>query len=140
MNSCDFKEIICFQVHFSEESYSWMKHIHFVIFIDWKVLLFIVVILFYILTHFFIICIYLEIEFIKPSDDVKIQRKIITFTKDEEDRTVFINKVINSGIMKMFTFCFYSFYIYIFYFISQMLCICTDNCGCFSMRNTIFLL
>jgi hypothetical protein len=87
--------------------------------------------------RFIIICIYSEIEFIKPLDDVKIQRKTITFTKDECSRTVFINKKINSGIMRMFIF-FYNFYIYIFYFVSQVLCIYTDNSGYFSMRNIHF--
>jgi hypothetical protein len=66
---------------------------------DWKVLLYL---LFCLLTRFFIICIYLEIEFITPLNDVKIQRKTITFTKDRYPRTVFINKMINSGIIKMF--------------------------------------
>jgi hypothetical protein len=32
--------------------------------------------------NFFIISFYSEIEFIKPLDGVKIQRKTITFTKD----------------------------------------------------------
>jgi hypothetical protein len=39
-------------------------------------------------------------------DDVRIQRKTITFTKDYKRRTVFINKMINSGIMRMFIFLF----------------------------------
>jgi hypothetical protein len=43
-----------------------------------------------------------EMEFIKPFDDVKIQERTITFTKDLTNRTVFINKIINSGIMRMF--------------------------------------
>jgi hypothetical protein len=38
-------------------------------------------------------------EFIKPLDDVKIQRKTITFTKDGYSITVFFNTMINSGIM-----------------------------------------
>jgi hypothetical protein len=68
-------------------------------FIDWKVLLL------FIKSFFFIACIYLEIEFIKPSDDgVKIQQKTITFTKNYTYRTVFINKMINSGIRRMFIF------------------------------------
>jgi hypothetical protein len=79
-----------------------------------------------------------EIEFIKPLDDVNIQRKTITFTKDEEYRTVFINKMINSEIMRMFTF--YNFYVYIFCFASQVLCICTDDDGYFSMRNIFFFI
>jgi hypothetical protein len=45
--------------------------------------------------------------------------------------------MINSGIMRMFIF-YYNFYIYMFYFVSQVLCICTDNCGYFSMRNIFF--
>jgi hypothetical protein len=44
----------------------------------------------------------LEIEFIKPLDDVKIQGRTITLTEDWKYRTVFINKIINSGIIKMF--------------------------------------
>jgi hypothetical protein len=88
--------------------------------------------------YFIINCTYSEIEFIKPLDDVKIQQQTITFTTDY-NRTVFINKVINSGIMRMFIF-FYNFYIYIFYFVSQVLCICTDNRSAFSMRNIFFLL
>jgi hypothetical protein len=95
--------------------------------------------LFYFINSFFIVCIYSEIKFIKPSDDVKIQRKTISFTKDCEYRTVFINKMITSGIMRMFIYFFNNFYIYIFYFVSQVLCICTDDCGWFSMRNIFFL-
>jgi hypothetical protein len=87
-----------------------------------------------------LIFIYSEINFIKPLDDVKIQRKIITFTEDGYSRTIFINKMINSGIMWMFIF-FYNFYIYIFYCVSQVLCICTDYIcyGYFSMRNYFFI-
>jgi hypothetical protein len=110
-----------------------MKHIHFVIYR----LKSIIIIYCFILTHFIIISIYPEIEFIKPSDDIKIQRKTITFTK-HRFRTIFINKIINSRIMRMFIL-FYDFCIYIFYFVSQVLCICTDNhYGCFSMRNIFF--
>jgi hypothetical protein len=76
-------------------------------------------------------------EFIKPSDGVKVQRKTITFTKIWEDHTVFISKIINSGIIKMFIF-IHNFYIYIFYFVSQVLCIYTDDRGIFSMRNIFF--
>jgi hypothetical protein len=104
-----------------------MKHIHFVIY-RLKSIIFI-----------YFICIYSGIEFIKPLDDVKIQRKTITFTKDEEYRTVFVDKMIDSGIMKMFTY-FYNFYIYIFYFVSQVLCIFTGYYGGFGMRNISFLL
>jgi hypothetical protein len=43
-----------------------------------------------------------EIEFIKPLDDVKIEGRTITFTKDNTSRTVFINKMIDSGIVRMF--------------------------------------
>jgi hypothetical protein len=35
---------------------------------------------------------------------------------------------------------FYNLYIYIFYFVSQVLCICTDDCGCFSMKNILFFI
>jgi hypothetical protein len=62
----------------------------------------------------FLFFIYSEIKFIKPLDDVKIQRKTITFTKDGYPRTVFINKMIKSGIMRMFFF-FYNIYIYILF-------------------------
>jgi hypothetical protein len=72
-------------------------------------------------------------------DDVVIQRKTITFTKDEYGRTVFINKMINSGIMRMFI-SFYIFYINIFYFVSQVLCICTNDDGYFGMRNIFFFI
>jgi hypothetical protein len=108
-------------------------------FIDWKILFLFIVVIFiiYLLTHFFIICVYSKIEFIKPLDDVKIQQKTITFTKDYEYRTIFINKIINSGIMKMFII-FFSFYIYIFYFVSEVLYICTNYHGGFSMRNISF--
>jgi hypothetical protein len=98
-------------------------------FINWKVLLFIVT-FFCLLTHFFIICIYLEIEFIKPLDDVKIQRKIIIFTKDYENRTVFINKMINSGIMRMFIF------LYNFTFICSIL---FAKCYAFAQIIVVFL-
>jgi hypothetical protein len=84
-----------------------MKHIHFVIYR----LKSIFVILFF-LFYFFIICIYSEIEFIKPLDDIKIQRKTITFTKDYESRTIFIKKKISSGIMRMFIYFIISIFIY----------------------------
>jgi hypothetical protein len=117
-----------------------MKHIHFVIYrLKSIVIICCCYLFFYLLTHFFIISIYSEIEFIKPSGDVKIQRTTITFTKDEEYHTVFINKMINSGIMRMFIF-FYNFYIHIFYFVSQVLCVCTDDRGYFSMRNMILFI
>jgi hypothetical protein len=88
--------------------------------------------------YFLLFFIYSEIEFIKPLDDVKIQQKTITFTKDGYNRTVFINKMINSGIMRMFIF-FYNFHIYIFHFVSQVLCICIDDRSIFSMRIFFFL-
>jgi hypothetical protein len=115
-----------------------MKHIHFVIYRLKSIVIIHLLLFIYFLfiKIFFIIFIYLEIEFIKRLDDVKIKRKTITFTKDEYYRTVFINKMINSGIMKMFIF--YNFYIYIFFFISQVLCICTDNYWSFSMKNIFF--
>jgi hypothetical protein len=76
-----------------------------------------------------------KIKFIKPLDDVIIQGRIITFTKYYKNRTVFINKMINSRIVRMFI----SFiYIYIFYFVREVLCICTDSPGYFSMRNSSF--
>jgi hypothetical protein len=91
---------------------------------------------FYFFFFFYYFC-YLEIKFIKSFFGVKIQQKTIAFTKNDEDRTVFINKMINSGIMRMFIF-FYNFYISIFYFVSQVLCICTDDHGDFSMRYIFF--
>jgi hypothetical protein len=72
-------------------------------------------------------------------DDVKIQRKTITFTKNYTFRTIFINKMINSGNMRMFNF-FYNFYIYIFYFVSEMLCINSDSSSSFSMRYPFFFI
>jgi hypothetical protein len=116
-----------------------MKHIHFVIYRLKSII--ICCCLFtsfiYLLTYFIIICIYSEIEFFKPLDNVKIQRRIITFTKDGHSRTVFINKMINSGIIKMFIY-FYNVYIYIFYFVSQVFCTCIDNRDWFSLRNIFF--
>jgi hypothetical protein len=88
------------------------------LFIDWKVFIIIYCCYFFILflfvnSFYFIICIfYSEIDFIKPLDDVKIQRKIITFTKDRCYRTVFINKMINSGIVRMFIFFITFIFIY----------------------------
>jgi hypothetical protein len=114
-----------------------MKHIHFVIYKTEKYYYLIIVIFLYLFINPFIICIYSEIEFIKPFDDVKIQRKTIRFTEGGCPRTVFINKMINSGIIRMFI-SFFNFYIYIFYFVRQVFCISTDNCDSFSMRN-IFL-
>jgi hypothetical protein len=86
-------------------------------FIDWKVIIIIYCCYFLIffLTHIFItICFYSEIEFIKPSDDVKIQRKTITFTKDLEDHMVFINKMINSRIMDYEDVFFFIIFIFIY--------------------------
>jgi hypothetical protein len=115
-----------------------MKHIHFVIYRLKSTILFIVIIYYFVfINSFFIICIYSEIEFIKSLDDVKFQRKTITFTNDGYDRTVFINKMIKSGIMRMFIY-FYDFYIYIFYFVSQVLCICTNDLDGFSMKDFFF--
>jgi hypothetical protein len=115
-----------------------MKHIYFVIYRLKSIIIIFFVIYLFFKSFFFIISIYSEIEFIKPSDDVKIQRKTITFTKKDTTRTVFINKMINSGIMRMCIY-FYHFYIYIFYFVRKVLCICTNDSGLFSMRNIFFL-
>jgi hypothetical protein len=115
-----------------------MKHIHFVIY-RLKSIVIYCCYFYSFINSFFIICIYSEIEFIKPLDDVKIQRKTITFTEDWRSCTVFINKRINSGIMRMLIF-FYNFYIYIFYFVSQVLCISTDySSDVFSMIYLFFL-
>jgi hypothetical protein len=99
-----------------------MKHIHFVIYRlkSMTIICCYFILFIYLLTYFILfICIFSEIEFIKPLDDVKIQQKTITFTKDKEDRTVFINKMINSGIMRMFIF----FVVFIFlYFILLAKC------------------
>jgi hypothetical protein len=116
-----------------------MKHIHFVIYrLKSKGIITLYCCYFYLLTHFFIIFIYSDIEFIKPLNGDKIQRKTITFIKNGYNHTVFINKMIISGIMRMFIF-FYNFYIYIFYFVSQVLCICTDDdYDGFGMRNISF--
>jgi hypothetical protein len=110
-----------------------MKHIHFVIY-RLKSIIFSYL---FLLINLFLLF-YSEIEFIKPSDDIKIQRKTINFTKDRYHRTVFINKKINSGIIRMFISFFYNFYIYVFYFVSQVLCICTHNHWYFGMRNIFF--
>jgi flagellar biosynthesis GTPase FlhF len=64
---------------------------------------------------FFLLFCYLEIKFIKLFFGVKIQQKTITFTKDLEYRTVFINKMINSGIVRMFIFFLYFLYLYILF-------------------------
>jgi hypothetical protein len=87
-------------------------------FIDWKVLLLLLYFFFliplFIILFLFIACIYSEIKFIRASVDVKIQRKTITFTKNGYDRTVFINKMINSGIMRMFIFFFFIIFIFMY--------------------------
>jgi hypothetical protein len=76
-------------------------------FIDWKKKFFFF--FFFFINSFFLLFIYWEIEFIKLLDGVKMQWKTIKFTKDEEYCTVFINKMINSGIVKMFNFLFVIF-------------------------------
>jgi hypothetical protein len=43
-------------------------------------------------------------------------------------------KLLTQGLWGCLFF-FYNFYIFIFYFVSQVLCICTDNRGGFSMGN-----
>jgi hypothetical protein len=84
-----------------------MKHIHFVIYrLKSIFIIYLMIFYFHLLTHFFTICIYPEIDFFNPLDDVKIQRKTITFTKHGYTHTVFVNKMINSGIMRMFIFLF----------------------------------
>jgi hypothetical protein len=116
-----------------------MEHIHFVIYrLKSVIIIYYCYLVYLFINSFFIICIYSEIKFIKPLDDVKIKQKTITFTKDYERRTVFINKMINSGTMRMFILIFYNFYIYIFYFVSQVLCISTDEYSSFSMRNIFY--
>jgi hypothetical protein len=108
-----------------------MKHIHFIIY---RLKSIIIVYCFFILLlfihSFFIICIYSEMEFIKPSDDVEIQRKTITFTKYQY-RTVFINKMINSGIMRMFIF-IYIIAIFIYSFL-------LEKCYAFLQMIVVFL-
>jgi hypothetical protein len=94
-------------------------------FIDWKVLLLFVVINYFLL----IACIYSEIEFIRPSDGVKIERETITFTKDGKSHTIFINKMINSGITRMFIFL-------IFVFIYSILLV---KCYAFAQMMTLIL-
>jgi hypothetical protein len=98
-----------------------MKHIHFVIYRLKSI-------------------IYSKIKFIKPSFDVEIQQKTITFTKGYGCYTAFINKIINSGIMRMFIF-FYNYYIYIFCIVSQVLCISPAGYFYgFSMRNIFYFI
>jgi hypothetical protein len=112
-----------------------MKHIYFVIYRLKSIIIYCCYLIFLLFINFFFtVSIYPEIEFIKPSDDVKIKRKTITFTKDRRNRTGFINKMINSGIMKMFIF-FYNFYIYIFNFVSQVLCFDLNDYEFFSIWN-----
>jgi hypothetical protein len=77
---------------------------------------------------------------IKPLDDVKIQQKTITFTKNEYPRTVFINKMINSEIMRMFIYVFKIFIFTYSIFVSQVLCICIDDNSYFSMRNIYYFI
>jgi hypothetical protein len=119
-----------------------MKHIHFVIYRLKSIIItycYFLYFYFFINIFCFVILIYSEKEFIKPFDDVKIQRKTITFTKNIYNRTVFINKMINSRITRMFIF-FYNIYIYLLYFVSQVLCICTNDHDYFSMRNIFFFI
>jgi hypothetical protein len=92
-----------------------MKPIHFVIYRLKSVIIIYCccfIFIYWLILLLFFIC--SEIEFIKPSEDVKIQRKTITFTKDYKDRTIFINKMINSGIMRMFIF-FFIIFIFIYF-------------------------
>jgi hypothetical protein len=81
------------------------------------------------LLTYIIIFIYLEIEFIKALDDVKIKQKTITFTKDEEPHTVFANKMINSAIEDIYFFI-------IFIFIYSIL---LANCCAFAQMIVVFL-
>jgi hypothetical protein len=52
---------------------------------------------------------------------------MITFTRNGYHRTVFINKLLNQGLWGC-----------LFYFVSQVLCICTNDGSYFSMRNIFF--
>jgi hypothetical protein len=56
-----------------------------------------------------------QIRFTKSLDGVEIKGKTITFTNDYTSRTVFIDKTINSGIMKMFNFFLSFLYLYILF-------------------------
>jgi hypothetical protein len=69
-------------------------------------------ILFFFLLIRLLIFVFIEIKFIKTSNDVRIKRKTITFTKDSCTRTVFINKMIKSGVMRMFIFFLIFIFIY----------------------------
>jgi hypothetical protein len=73
-----------------------------------------------------------------PRDNHQMMLKSNEITEDEYPCMMFINKIISSEIMRMFIF-FYNFYIYLFYFVRQVLCICTDDRGGFGMRNIFFL-
>jgi hypothetical protein len=98
-----------------------MKHIHFVIYRLKSIIIIVYccLLFFFFINSFFI---YSEIKFIKPLDDVKIQRKTIIFTKDGYHRTVFINKMINSVIVRMFIFIFiYSILLAKCYAFAQMI-------------------
>jgi ABC-type multidrug transport system fused ATPase/permease subunit len=47
-----------------------------------------------------------KIEFIEPLDGVETQETTTTFTEDCSNRSMFINKIIDSGITRMFIFFF----------------------------------
>jgi hypothetical protein len=116
MNNREFKEIFVFEKFEIKNGVLGLDrdcYLSIVKFLDSSILrkvlvniffLYLLLFIYFINSFFIIICIYSEIEFIKPLDDVKIRRKTITFTKNWEHHTVFINKVINSGIMRMFIF------------------------------------
>jgi hypothetical protein len=50
-----------------------------------------------------------------------------------------LTKWLIQGLWECLNF-FYWFYIYIFYFVSQVLCICTDDCSFFSMKKISFFI
>jgi hypothetical protein len=50
-----------------------------------------------------------------------------------------LTKWLSLGLWRCLFF-FYNFYICIFYFVSQVLCICTDDDSYFSTRNIFFLI
>jgi hypothetical protein len=88
-----------------------MKHIHFVIYrLKSIITIYLLLFLFYfyfINSLFFVV--YSEIEFIKPLNDVKIQRKTITFTKYKYN--IFCKTVTDIPIF-LFNYQRYSFFLF----------------------------
>jgi hypothetical protein len=105
------------EIEYNEESneydYLYISFFPFILFFFFLFFYLLFLFIYFIfLLIFNIVFINSEIEFIKPLDDVKIQGRTITFTKDYK-RTVFINNIINSGIMRMFI-SFFLLFLYLY--------------------------